>query len=155
MEFSVFGTICTQLHRSHWESASSSEVEGGVKSLWVRNKHLSLMRGCLSSQMGFGSVKTFSRGGLGQDQNLRVIPKSDKKITSRPLLCMSGVLHSTPYPLHIHSPQVGHTTTVPVGDALNPFKHVSPQMFNMYYSEITGEYTALTHTGWTLVIRSS
>lgn len=69
-----------------------AEVEGVVKSLWVRAKHLSLMWGCFSSQIGFGSVKTLSGRKLGQDQNLRVIPKSDKKITSRtPAVCVRSI----------------------------------------------------------------
>lgn len=59
----------------------------------------------------------------------RVIPKSDKKITSRtPAVCVRSIAQHS---LSNHSPQVGHTTTMPFGDALNPFKHVSPQMFNM------------------------
>lgn len=126
-----------------------AEVEGVVKSLWVRDKHLSLMWGCFSSQIGFGSVKTLSGRKLGQDQNfiLGLFLNQTRRSQAEPLLCVSGVLHSTPYPLHIHSPQVGHTTTMPFGDALNPFKHVSPQMFNMYYAVITGKFTAQTHTG--------
>lgn len=57
-----------------------------------------------------------------------LLNSADDKLDDKESLCMSVLLlYSTAYLMHIQSPQVGHMTTVPYGNALNPVKYFSPR----------------------------